>query len=299
MRHRADLLQSRRPRRFLLLTCSILSFSTVCAAASGAIRSGNSVDSTPTLVIQAQPSLRILPIHQAKFLAGARFDFRIEANHVSARPTVWEVTVAGKPLEAFFGTPGTITNTAETSQEQTLRDVAFTEPGTYTVSAKVVAGETMLTKTVTYAVVTARPTARQAKNVILFIGDGMSLPIRTAARIVSRGLTEGKYNAMLEMDDMEAYAAVTTSGMESIATDSANSASAYATGHKSVVNAMGVYPDNTPDPTDDPRVETIVELVKRTRHMAVGPLDVGTKTDAATGFVSLVRIEADQVAVLH
>src|SRR5439155_22895031 len=112
MRHRADLLQSRRSRRFLLLTCSILSFSTVCAAASGAIRSGNSVDSTPTLVVQAQPatprpaesqptapaqpSLRILPIHQAKFLAAARIDFRIEANHVSARPTAGEVAVAGK-----------------------------------------------------------------------------------------------------------------------------------------------------------------------------------------------------------
>ena len=33
---------------------------------------------------------------------------------------------------------------------------------------------------------------------------------------------------------------------------------------------MGVYPDNTKNPNDAPRVETIVELVKRTRHMAVG-----------------------------
>ena len=31
----------------------------------------------------------------------------------------------------------------------------------------------------------------------------------------------------------------------------------------------------------------------------IGRLDVGTKTDAVTGFVSLVRIEADQVAVLR
>src|SRR5262249_28055290 len=108
------------------------------------------------------------------------------------------------------------------------------------------------------------------KNVLLFIGDGMSLPFRTAARLVSRGMQEGKYRSMLEMDDMDHYAVVTTSGMDAIATDSANSASAYATGHKSAVNAMGVYPDNTADPNDDPRVETIVELVKRTRHMAVG-----------------------------
>jgi len=112
-------------------------------------------------------------------------------------------------------------------------------------------------------------------------------------------LTEGKYNAMLEMDDMDAYAAVTTSGMESIATDSANSASAYATGHKSVVNAMGVYPDNTPDPNDDPRVETIVELVKRTRHMAVGLVTTAEIQDAtpAAMFVH-TRRRAEYLAIM-
>jgi alkaline phosphatase len=50
-------------------------------------------------------------------------------------------------------------------------------------------------------------------------------------------------SGLLEMDQMEVYGHVTTSGMDSIATDSANSASAYATGHKSAVNAMGVLPD--------------------------------------------------------
>jgi len=189
-----------------------------------------------------------------------------------AKPTAWEVTVAGKTPETFFGIQGQVTNTSDHSQEQTFRDVTLAEPGTYKVSAKVVAGETMLTSTVEYEVVLAKPLAKQAKNVILFIGDGMSLPFRTAARIVSRGLSEGKYQSMLEMDDMDHYAVVTTSGMESIATDSANSASAYATGHKSVVNAMGVYPDNTKDPNDDARVETMVQFVKRTLKMAVGLL---------------------------
>src|SRR6266850_530943 len=218
----------------------------------------------------AEPSVAILPIDRAKFLAGQRFDLRVEANTLAEKPTVWEVTIDGKLAESVFGKAGQMTNASATSQEQTFRDVALSEIGTYKVTATVTAGGSRLSKTVAYEVVDAQPTAQQAKNVIVFIGDGMSLPIRTAARIVSRGLTEGKYNTMLEMDDMDAYAAVTTSGMESIATDSANSASAYATGHKSVVNAMGVYPDNTPDPNDDPRVETIGELVKRTRHMAVG-----------------------------
>ena len=58
---------------------------------------------------------------------------------------------------------------------------------------------------------------------------------------------------------MPHMALVATAGSDSIITDSANSASAYATGHKSAVNAMGVYADRTADPFDDPKVETIAE----------------------------------------
>jgi alkaline phosphatase len=232
------------------------------------------------LAYAAEPSIVILPIDRAHFLAGQRFDLRIEANSLAVKPTVWEVTINGKLAESFFGKAGEMTNTSATSQEQTFRDVALGQPGEYEVMATATAGGIRLSKTVKYKVADAQPTAQQAKNVILFIGDGMSLPIRTAARIVSRGMSEGKYNSMLEMDEMQYYAAVTTSGMDSIATDSANSASAYATGHKTVVNAMGVYPDNTSDPTDDPRVETLGEMVKRTRQMGFGLVTTSEIQDA-------------------
>jgi alkaline phosphatase len=150
-----------------------------------------------------------------------------------------------------------------------------------------------------YEVVEAQPTVRQAKNVILFIGDGMGLPMRTAARLVSRGMTAGKYRALLEMDDMEYYAAVTTSGMDSIATDSANSASAYATGHKSVVNALGVYPDNTSDPNDDPRVETIGEMVKRTRQMGFGLVTTAEIQDATpAAMFAHTRRRAEYISIM-
>jgi len=277
MRYSANLLPSRCSSTCLAVAWLLLALATTHVSTLQATAADS--EGTRTLLAQAQPavpsptpqpSLLILPINHAKFLAGTRFDFRVEANHLPAKPTAWEVTVAGQTPEAFFGTQGQVTNTSDHSQEQTFRDVTIAEPGAYKVSVKVVAGEATLTSMVEYEVVLAKPLARQAKNVLLFIGDGMSLPFRTAARIVSRGMQEGKYRSMLEMDDMDHYAVVTTSGMESIATDSANSASAYATGHKSVVNAMGVYPDNTKDPNDDPRVETMVELVKRTRHMAVG-----------------------------
>ena len=116
---------------------------------------------------------------------------------------------------------------------------------------------------------------------ILFIGDGMSLTHRTAARILAAGITEGKYRGELAMDAMPNMALVGTAGVDSIITDSANSASAYTTGHKSSVNALGVYADRTPDTLDDPRVETVTSLVKRLRNMAVGVV-TNTEVEDAT-----------------
>ena len=80
---------------------------------------------------------------------------------------------------------------------------------------------------------------------------------------------------------MPNMALVGTAGVDSIITDSANSASAYTTGHKSSVNALGVYADRTPDTLDDPRVETLTSLVKRMRNMAVGVV-TNTEVEDAT-----------------
>ena len=122
---------------------------------------------------------------------------------------------------------------------------------------------------------------RKAKNVILFIGDGMSPAHRIAARLLSKGIAEGKAFGKLAIDDMPHMALVATAGCDSIITDSANSASAYATGHKSAVNAMGGYADRTADPFDDPKVETITSLVKRRLGLAVGVV-TNTEIEDAT-----------------
>lgn len=47
-----------------------------------------------------------------------------------------------------------------------------------------------------------------------------------------------------------------THSIDSFITDSANSATALNTGHKSTVNALNCYVDSSPDPFDDPKVET-------------------------------------------
>jgi alkaline phosphatase len=83
------------------------------------------------------------------------------------------------------------------------------------------------------------------------------------------------------MDDMPYMALVATSGADSIVTDSANSASAYATGHKSSVNAMGVYADRTENPFDDPKVETITSLAKDRLNIAIGVI-TNTEVEDAT-----------------
>lgn len=136
---------------------------------------------------------------------------------------------------------------------------------------------------------------KRAKNVILFIGDGMSLQAREIARILSKGMTNGKYNDLLAMEKLDHNAVITTSGYDSLVTDSANSASAYATGHKSVVNAMGVYEDSTKDPLDDPKVENLSEILKRTRGMSIGIITQAESTDATpAAMVGHTRRRANQ-----
>lgn len=240
-----------------------------------------SLQQATALLQQTGPArLRILPIDRAKFLRGQRFDLRVEAENVDPTSARIEVTVDNGGADQILRGDPTRSSANERSLEATWKNVSFSNPGTYTITATLTAGGEPVTRRVRFQVVAAQAPTRPARNVILFIGDGMGQAPITAARIVSKGITEGKYNGLLEIDTMDVYGHVTTSGMDSIATDSANSASAYATGHKSAVNAMGVYPDNTPDPNDDPRVENIVELVKRGRGMAVGLVTTADVTDA-------------------
>lgn len=231
-------------------------------------------------VKQQEATITILPIDRATILAGQLFDFRVELNHGVASKEDMKVTINGVDAEKYFGKKAVRTNANADSAEFTIRQVNFNRAEKVTVKAEVTVDNKTLSKAVNYEVYQAFGNGKNAKNVILMIGDGMSANIRTAARVVSKGINEGKFNGWLEMEKMDHMGMVTTSGMDSIVTDSANSASAYATGHKTAVSAEGVYPDNTADPLDDPRVENIVELVKRTKGMATGVVTTTDVTDA-------------------
>lgn len=230
--------------------------------------------------------IRILPINRAKFLAGSRFDLRVEAAGVDPATAKIEISIVGPdgPEPILHGDPVSTSSVAG-SLEVTYKDVTYPRPGIHVVHARVTNGASVTEHEVTHEVVAARTEGKKAKNVIFFLGDGMGQAAITGARILSKGITEGKYNGLLEMDTMQNRGLVGTSGADAIATDSANSMSAYMTGHKTSVNAMGVYESNEPNPNKHPRVESMAELLKRSAGMAIGVVTTAEIQDATPAAV--------------
>jgi alkaline phosphatase len=224
-------------------------------------------------VAQAQT---VYPVDRAQILVGSRFDFKVELPERMAQSDI-RVTVNGQDYAAVFGKPAAYIEKEDGKEESSLllRDVVLGKAGDYAI--KVSAGAR--TRDLSWTVYETGP--RKAKNVILFIGDGLSPAHRAAARILSKGIAEGRSLGKLAIDDMPHMALVATAGTDSIITDSANGASAFATGHKSAVNAMGVYADRSKDEFDDPKVETISSLVKGKLNMAVGVV-TNTEIEDAT-----------------
>ena len=146
------------------------------------------------------------------------------------------------------------------------RRVALYEPGTYSATLTYNNG----TKTVAEWFVRDIPTTRKAKNVLLFIGDGMTTNMITAARLIAHKSINGKYQTKMQMDQFPVLGHQMTHSLDSYITDSANSATALYSGHKSTVNALGVYADSSANAEDDPKVESIAEIFHRIWEGGVG-----------------------------
>ena len=242
------------------------------------------------LAVAPATAQSIYPLNRAEILLGSKFDFKVELEGKVAADAI-KVTFNGRDAAALLGKPPTIEVDEEGLGHTAywIRDVFLAAPGSYEVTAA--AGSAA--RTVRWEAFAAPE--RRARNVILFIGDGLSMAHRTAARILAKGLVEGRYGGELAIDDMAHMALVSTSGTDAIVTDSANSMSAYTTGHKSCVNAMGVYCARNKNGLAHPKVETIAELAKRRNGgMAVGVV-TNTEIEDATpaGMVAHVRRRSD------
>jgi len=231
----------------------------------------------------------IYPINDAAILLGSKFDIKVEFNTVVPEDSI-RLTVNGAPLKSVVSVaPEFIANENGKGSSIIYRDVQLKQAGQLVIDAK--AGDDVAK--VTWDVYASGP--RKVKNVILFIGDGMTIANRTAARVLSKGITQGKYQNVLSFDDMPNTALIGTSGSDSLITDSANSMSAYMTGHKTAVNAMGVYVSRAADNLSHPRVETLAEIIKRKTKMSVGIVSDAELEDATPGaVVAHTRRRADK-----
>lgn len=231
----------------------------------------------------------IYPINDASILAGSKFDIKVELNGV-VNQSDFQIEVNGFPVSKFIAAkPEFIANENGKGSSIIFRDAQLSKAGKYTLTA-IAAQERLEVRWDVYA---SGP--RRVRNVILFIGDGMTIANRTAARVLSKGIVEGKYQGKLSFDDMPNIALIGTSGSDSLITDSANSMSAYTTGHKTAVNAMGVYVSRATDNLSHPKVETIAELIKRSTKMSVGIVSDAELEDATpAAMVSHTRRRADK-----
>ncbi|KAJ5393727.1 uncharacterized protein N7487_011368 [Penicillium crustosum] len=139
------------------------------------------------------------------------------------------------------------------------RRIALYEPGEYEATLTYYGEQ----KTVANWLVRDLPTKRRAKNVVMFVGDGMTTNMITAARLIAHRSINGKYQTKMALDKFPVLGHQMTHSMDSFITDSANSATALYTGHKTTVNALGVYVDSSSDAFDDPKFETIAEIFRR------------------------------------
>jgi alkaline phosphatase len=253
-----------------------------------------------TFLTGAAAAATIYPIDRATILVGSPFDFKVEFSGVVKADDV-KVTVNGKDYKTVFGKDPLFTEKEEKKEDKpdasavTIRGVTIKEPGQYTVEAT--AGSE--SKKVVWDVYDTAATPK-VKNIIFLLGDGLSVAHRTGARIMSKGVTEGKANGRLNMDELDHMCFIGTSSVDSIAVDSANSMSAYMTGHKSSINALGVYADRTPSSLDDPRVETIADALRRQTRKAIGVVSTAEIEDATpAAVVSHTRRRGDKADIVE
>ena len=236
----------------------------LCALAVGAVP------------VEAATSIRIMPPDRGVLAVGQRVDIRVEATSDAGTPPLHlTVFVNGRDLTPR-NDPAADRGSPPNSRNFLLRGFSADTPGPLRIEARASDGTTAEVRLDVEAW-QGRAVGPRAKNIILLLGDGMGAAHRTAARIVSRGVRHGKAVRPLAMDTLDVTGMVMTSSLNAIITDSSPGMAAYATGQKNNNNQEGVFPDNTRNALDNPRIEYIGELLRRTR----GPgFNVGIVTTA-------------------
>ena len=225
----------------------------------------------------------------SRFLPGQRFDLQATVSPDAGQTIAGvQFLVDGQVVNGtVWLTPATVAGRPPNTVVASLRAYAHIGSGVHvlTVAATQSDNQTVAAQG-NFEIVPVQPTGLAAKRVIIMIGDGMGIAHRTAGRLMLHGATLGKANAALSMDTFPFTAVVTTHSLNSIVTDSSPGASCYATGNKANNNQHGVFPDDTTDNFDNPRIESIGEYLHRTQGRSLGVVtttDLFDSTPAAFG----------------
>ncbi|ACT50269.1 alkaline phosphatase [Methylovorus glucosotrophus] len=223
----------------------------------------------------------------ARFLPGQRFDLQATIRpDAGATITGFQFAVDGVTVPVTASTSGIVTtglnaglpaNTAVVSK----RAYSNTVPGVHTLTVKATQsdGQTV-TATGSFEVVGITNQGRPAKNIIILLGDGMGAAHRTAARIMAKGYAQGKAKGHLAMDTFPYTGMVMTSSLDTIVTDSAPGMANYVNGNKQASGQEGVWPDDTADAFDNPRMEYLSEYLHRTQGKSLGIVTTADVFDA-------------------
>jgi alkaline phosphatase len=161
-----------------------------------------------------------------------------------------------------------------------VRGFSVRHPGKHTLTATITDGAGPVATVTTEIEIVEVGHGHGVKNVIIFLGDGMGAAHRTAARIISKGVTAGDPNGWLAMDQMPGTGLVTTHSLNSIVTDSAPGMACYTTGNHSQNGQEGVFPANVINPFYAPRIEYLAHYLHRTRGTALGIVTTADIEDA-------------------
>ena len=272
---------------------------------------------------EAATHIRIMPADGGVIAADQQFDIRVEATSDDGTPprglavTVNAVDITRRNvldpgIDGERGAGGTGASAAHlpprhragaapaNSSNLLVRDYAVATAGELVIEARTADGAFARAR-LTVARWNGDATSRRARNIILLLGDGMGAAHRTAARLVSRGVHNGRSKGRLAMDTLDVTGMVMTASLNSVITDSSPGMAAYVTGQKNNNNQQGVFPDNTADMFDNPRVEYLGALLRRARGAGfnvgiVSTADVTDSTPAANAVHTADRYAGPGIA---
>lgn len=223
----------------------------------------------------------------ARFLPGQRFDLQATIKpDAGQRITAARFLIDGKPVDATVAlrdcAAGCVKGVAAETAIATVRAVSLQKAGrhAFSVEASQADGQTVSATGNLDVVPFTAAMGPKVKNLIILVGDGMGAAQRTAARIVKGGYAQGKVIQPLAMDTFPATGMVKTASLNSVVTDSAPGMTAYVSGNKNNNNEEGVFPDDTVDAFDNPRIEYLSEYLHRTQGKALGVVTTADVFDA-------------------